>query len=120
MAHLYNLRNSADYCTQRIVINKTRPTKSITIGMRKTPAPERDAIGTRDVIGVIGTGIIVLGTFQCLSQSAPFQCLSQSALFNACPNLPSICSSTCLGPDLPGPICPPVPTCPICRLRSVP
>ncbi len=40
VGHLYNLRNSAGYRAQRVVLTKTRPTKSATIGVRKTPAPE--------------------------------------------------------------------------------
>ena len=39
-AHLYNLRNSAPYRAQRVVLTKTRPTKAATIGVRKAPAPE--------------------------------------------------------------------------------
>jgi Integrase core domain len=40
VGHLYNLRNSAGYRAQRVVLTKTRPTKSATIGIRKAPAPE--------------------------------------------------------------------------------
>ena len=40
VAHLYNLRNSAPYRAQRVVLTKTRPTKVVTIGVRKAPAPE--------------------------------------------------------------------------------
>ncbi|MDP1692457.1 MAG: transposase family protein [Burkholderiaceae bacterium] len=40
VAHLYNLRNSAPYRAQRVVLTKTRPTKAATIGVRKAPAPE--------------------------------------------------------------------------------
>jgi transposase InsO family protein len=40
VGHLYNLRNSAGYREQRVVLTKTRPTKSATIGVRKAPAPE--------------------------------------------------------------------------------
>ena len=40
IGHLYNLRNSAGYCAQRVVLTKTRPTKAITIGVRKAPAPD--------------------------------------------------------------------------------
>ena len=40
VGHLYNLRNSAPYRAQRVVLTKTRPTKAITIGIRKAPAPE--------------------------------------------------------------------------------
>jgi transposase InsO family protein len=40
VGHLYNLRNSAPYRAQRVVLNKTRPTQAATIGVRKAPAPE--------------------------------------------------------------------------------
>ena len=40
VGHLYNLRNSAAYLARRVVLTKTRPTKVITIGVRKAPAPE--------------------------------------------------------------------------------
>ena len=40
VGHLYNLRNSAPYRAQRVVLTKTRPTKVVTIGVRKAPAPE--------------------------------------------------------------------------------
>ena len=40
VAHLYNLRNSAPYRVQRVVLTKTRPTKAVAIGVRKAPAPE--------------------------------------------------------------------------------
>jgi transposase InsO family protein len=40
VAHLYNLRASAGYRAQRIVLTKTRGGKAATIGVRKAPAPE--------------------------------------------------------------------------------
>jgi transposase InsO family protein len=40
VAHLYNLRNSAPYRVQRVVLTKTRPSQAATIGVRKAPAPE--------------------------------------------------------------------------------
>jgi transposase InsO family protein len=40
VGHLYNLRNSAPYRAQRVVLTKTRPNKAITIGVRKAPSPE--------------------------------------------------------------------------------
>ena len=40
VGHLYNLRASAGYRAQRVVLTKTRPTKVVTIGVRKAPAPE--------------------------------------------------------------------------------
>jgi transposase InsO family protein len=40
VGHLYNLRNSAPYRAQRVVLTKTRPTQTVTIGLRKAPVPE--------------------------------------------------------------------------------
>lgn len=40
VGHLYNLRNSAGYREQRVVLTKTRGDKSVAIGVRKAPAPE--------------------------------------------------------------------------------
>ena len=40
VGHLYNLRNSAPYRAQRVVLSKTRPTRRVDIGVRKAPAPE--------------------------------------------------------------------------------
>lgn len=40
VAHLYNLRASAGYRAQRVVVTKTRTTQAATIGVRKAPAPE--------------------------------------------------------------------------------
>ena len=40
VAHLYNLRASAGYRAQRVVVTKTRATQAATIGVRKAPAPE--------------------------------------------------------------------------------
>ena len=40
VAHLYNLRGSAGYRAQRVVLTKTRPTRRVDIGVRRAPAPE--------------------------------------------------------------------------------
>lgn len=40
VSHLYNLRNSAGYRAQRVVLTPTRPAQAVTIGVRKAPAPE--------------------------------------------------------------------------------
>ena len=40
VTHLYNLRASAGYRTQRVVLTKTRRDKAAPIGVRKAPAPE--------------------------------------------------------------------------------
>jgi len=41
VGHLYNLRHSAGYRTRRVVQTKTRPSKAVTIGVRKAPAADR-------------------------------------------------------------------------------
>ena len=40
VAHLYNLRNSAGYRAERVMLTKTRPVKAVTIGVRKALAPD--------------------------------------------------------------------------------
>lgn len=40
VAHLYNLRASAPYRAQRVVLSKTRPSAAVAIGVRKAPAPD--------------------------------------------------------------------------------
>jgi len=40
VAHLYNLRSSAPYRAQRVVLSKTRPTRRVDIGVRRAPAPD--------------------------------------------------------------------------------
>ncbi|MDA0984134.1 MAG: transposase family protein [Proteobacteria bacterium] len=40
VGHLYNLRHSAGYRRQRVTLTKTRPTKAVTIGVRRAPSPE--------------------------------------------------------------------------------
>ena len=40
VAHLYNLRHSAGYRDQRVVLTKTQPTRRVDIGVRRAPAPE--------------------------------------------------------------------------------
>lgn len=40
VGHLYNLRHSAGYQAERVVQTKTRPTKAVTLGVRKAPAPD--------------------------------------------------------------------------------
>lgn len=39
VGHLYNLRNSAPYRAQRVVLTKTRPSKAVSIGVRRAPGP---------------------------------------------------------------------------------
>ena len=41
VGHLYNLRNSVPYRARRVVLTKTRPSRAITIGVRKAPRRPR-------------------------------------------------------------------------------
>ena len=61
VAHLYNLRNSALYRNHRVVLTKTRPTKAISIGVRKAPARDGrpgfiriDSVHQGDLDGIKG------------------------------------------------------------------
>ena len=73
VAHLYNLRNSAPYRAQRVVLTKTRPTKAVTIGVRKAPAPEGrpgfiriDSVHQGDLDGT--KGLHHFNAVDCLTQ----------------------------------------------------
>jgi hypothetical protein len=61
VGHLYNLRHSAGYRNQRVVLTKTQPNKNTPIGVRKAPAPEGrpgfiriDSVHQGDLDGVKG------------------------------------------------------------------
>lgn len=73
VAHLYNLRNSAPYRAQRVVLTKTRPTKAVTIGVRKAPAPEGrpgfiriDSVHQGDLDGT--KGLYHINAVDCVTQ----------------------------------------------------
>lgn len=73
MAHLYNLRRSAGYRDQRVVISKTQPTKRVDIGVRKAPAPEGragfiriDSVHQGDQDGV--KGLYHINAVDCITQ----------------------------------------------------
>jgi transposase InsO family protein len=73
VGHLYNLRASAGYRAQRVVLNKTRPTKAATIGVRKAPAPEGrpgfiriDSVHQGDRDGV--KGLYHINAVDCVTQ----------------------------------------------------
>jgi len=73
VGHLYNLRNSAGYRAQRVVLTKTRPTKTATIGVRKAPAPEGrpgciriDSVHQGDQDGV--KGLYHINAVDCVTQ----------------------------------------------------
>jgi hypothetical protein len=73
VGHLYNLRNSAGYRAQRVVLTKTRPTKTATIGVRKAPAPEGrpgfiriDSVHQGDQDGI--KGLYHINAVDCVTQ----------------------------------------------------
>jgi transposase InsO family protein len=73
VGHLYNLRNSAPYRAQRVVLTKTRPTQAATIGVRKAPAPEGrpgfiriDSVHQGDQDGI--KGLYHINAVDCVTQ----------------------------------------------------
>lgn len=88
VAHLYNLRASADYRAQRVVQTKTRPTRRVDIGVRRAPAPEGragfiriDSVHQGDFDGV--KGLYHINAVDCLTQwqvVASVQTLSEAHL----------------------------------------
>ena len=73
VGHLYNLRNSAGYRAQRVVLSKTQPTKTTAIGVRKAPAPEGrpgfiriDSVHQGDQDGI--KGLYHINAVDCVTQ----------------------------------------------------
>ena len=73
VGHLYNLRNSAAYRAQRVVLAKTRPTRGVDIGVRKAPAPEGrpgfiriDSVHQGDHDGI--KGLYHINAVDCVTQ----------------------------------------------------
>jgi hypothetical protein len=73
VGHLYNLRNSAPYRAERMVLTKTRPTQAVTIGVRKAPAPEGrpgfiriDSVHQGDLDGA--KGLYHINAVDCVTQ----------------------------------------------------
>jgi transposase InsO family protein len=73
VGHLYNLRNSAPYRAQRVVLTKTRPTKTAPIGVRKAPAPDGrpgfiriDSVHQGDWDGI--KGVYHINAVDCVTQ----------------------------------------------------
>lgn len=73
VGHLYNLRNSAPYRAQRVVLTKTRPTRRVDIGVRKAPAPEGrpgfiriDSVHQGDQSGI--KGLYHINAVDCVTQ----------------------------------------------------
>jgi transposase InsO family protein len=73
IGHLYNLRNSAPYRSQRVVLTKTRPTRRADIGVRKAPAPDGragfiriDSVHQGDLDGT--KGLYHINAVDCVTQ----------------------------------------------------
>ena len=73
VGHLYNLRHSAGYRNQRVVLTKTQPTKASMIGVRKAPAPEGrpgfvriDSVHQGDLDGI--KGLYHINAVDCVTQ----------------------------------------------------
>jgi len=87
-AHLYNLRGSKGYRAQRVVLTKTRPTKTITIGTRKAPTPQGrpgfiriDSVHQGDLDGT--KGLYHINAVDCVTQwqvTATVQTISERFL----------------------------------------
>lgn len=73
VAHLYNLRASAGYRQQRVLVTRTRGNKAVTIGVRKAPAPEGrpgfiriDSVHQGDFDGI--KGLYHINAVDCVTQ----------------------------------------------------
>jgi len=73
VAHLYNLRASAGYRARRVMLNKTRPTQAVAIGVRKAPAPDGrpgfiriDSVHQGDLDGT--KGLYHINAVDCVTQ----------------------------------------------------
>ncbi len=73
VGHLYNLRNSAAYRAQRVVLTKTRPTRGVDIGVRRAPAREGrpgfiriDSVHQGDHDGI--KGLYHINAVDCVTQ----------------------------------------------------
>ena len=73
VAHLYNLRASAGYRAQRVMLTKTRPSRAVTIGVRKAPAPDGragfiriDSVHQGDLDGT--KGLYHINAVDCVTQ----------------------------------------------------
>ena len=88
VGHLYNLRNSAGYQVRRVVLTKTRPTKAVTIGVRRAPSPDArpgfiriDSVHQGDWDGT--KGVYHINAVDCVTQwqvVATVQTLSEAYL----------------------------------------
>ena len=90
VGHLYNLRHSAPYRNQRVLLTKTQPTKNTKIGVRKAPAPEGrpgfiriDSVHQGDLDGV--KGLYHINAVDCVTQwqvVASVQTISEAHLLS--------------------------------------
>jgi transposase InsO family protein len=90
VGHLYNLRNSAGYRNQRVLLTKTRPSKNTCIGVRKAPAPEGrpgfiriDSVHQGDLDGT--KGLYHVNAVDCVTQwqvVASVQTISEAHLLS--------------------------------------
>ncbi|HRD97745.1 MAG TPA: transposase family protein [Rubrivivax sp.] len=90
VGHLYNLRHSAGYRNQRVVLAKTQPSKNIQIGVRRAPAPEGrpgfiriDSVHQGDLDGV--KGLYHINAVDCVTQwqvVASVQTISEAHLLS--------------------------------------
>lgn len=88
VGHLYNLRSSAGYQVQRVVLTNTRPTMAVTIGVRKAPSPDGrpgfiriDSVHQGDWDGT--KGVYHINAVDCVTQwqvVATVQTLSEAYL----------------------------------------
>jgi transposase InsO family protein len=88
VGHLYNLRNSAPYLTQRVVRTKTKSTRGVDIGVRRVPAPEGragfiriDSVHQGDQDGI--KGLYHINAVDCVTQwqvVATVQAISEAYL----------------------------------------
>lgn len=73
VGHLYNLRRSAGYHAERVLLTKTRPAKAVTIGVRRAPAPDGrpgfiriDSVHQGDLDGC--KGLYHINAVDCITQ----------------------------------------------------
>ncbi len=91
VGHLYNLRNSAGYRNQRVLLTKTQPSKNTKIGVRMAPAPEGrpdfiriDSVHQGDLDGV--KGLYHINAVDCVTHQwqvvASVQAISEAHLLS--------------------------------------
>jgi transposase InsO family protein len=73
VGHLYNLRRSAGYRAQRVLLTKTRPAHAVTLGVRRAPVPDGrpgfvriDSVHQGDLDGC--KGLYHINAVDCVTQ----------------------------------------------------